>query len=90
MEAWREYALFECAIEELPPMRQCVNCHKTYPDRLFGSNSMATNPLCPICGLKIRNKFHGLPLDTPFQGPVAARMWQEAVEYDKRREKPDA
>jgi hypothetical protein len=48
--------------------------------------SKGTIRLCPICALKERNALHGLPEDTPFQGPIARQMYEEALSYVKQKE----
>ena len=64
-------------------MKRCAECKRKFPGQLI--NIMFTSDgnfwTCPLCALEIRNKMHGLPLDTPFHGEIANDMWHEAKEF---------
>jgi hypothetical protein len=64
-------------------MKTCRICERPFPPHLI--QAMVTNKgtleSCPLCALKARNAVHGLPDDTPFHGPIAARMHKEASEF---------
>ena len=60
-------------------MRRCEQCKKKYPAHLFST------PVCPICALRNRNAIHGLPENEPFQGEIAASMYDEAIAFDEQR-----
>lgn len=67
---------------------KCELCLIEFPDHLisaFVNSEKTIDHCCPICALKARNKLVGLPEDTPFQGEQALWMWQEAVEYLKKK-----
>lgn len=69
-------------------MIRCQKCRKNYPDHLvqpFISSDRPHRRLCAICALETRNEELGLPLGTPFQGEMAAELYEEAVEYNRRR-----
>jgi len=59
---------------------KCKKCRRSFPDHLVTNvNYSVANPICPLCALALRNKIHGLPEGTPFNGTVANDMWEEAT-----------
>ena len=69
-------------------LKECASCKRKFPWELlapFCLNGITTT-VCPLCALQIRNKEHGLPPNTPFHGPRAQRMWQQAKEFIECRE----
>ena len=61
----------------------CHGCNRKFPAELIQPffSTEGNAKLCPICALERRNKLHGLPPNTPFQGGEAHRLWTEALEY---------
>lgn len=61
----------------------CSACDRQVPDGV--TSNMCVNGeyvlLCPVCGLRLRNKLHGLPLETPFSGPMAQAMFLNTVDF---------
>ena len=68
---------------------KCSACSKRFPERMIQPILVAASHrkvewnACPICALKIRNRAAGLPKDTPFAGPQAKALHDEAVAYLK-------
>lgn len=67
---------------------KCGECENDFPpellDEMFIGNSYTTL-ICGICALKLRNKFHGLPFDTPFKGRVARDKYEKALAHLERK-----
>lgn len=69
-------------------MTKCLNCKKSFPDSLLSPliiNGHATEPMCGICALKLRNESMGLPLDELFQGEQARLMYEKALKFLKEK-----
>jgi len=69
-------------------MRQCEICKVQFPDDLILPMIMSnedgeaeSKQACGICALRTRNEIHGLPLDTPFTGKNAHRLFERAVNF---------
>ena len=65
---------------------KCNECKREFQDHLLAPlivGDRQVNPCCPLCALRLRNKIHGLPADTPFQGEQAHAMWEEAKHADE-------
>lgn len=62
---------------------KCGFCGDAYPPHLLSDfvSSSGRVQSCPICALRELNIIHELPEGTPFQGEVAAQMYEEAVQY---------
>jgi hypothetical protein len=62
---------------------QCPHCLRSFPENLL--SEMCINGdycfVCALCALKIRNAVAGLPPDTPFSGPIAAKMHKDALAH---------
>lgn len=65
------------------PCKTCSKCQRQFPEDLISDLIVGDSsfPSCPICALKVRNAFAGLPADTPFSGPAARSMHDRAMEY---------
>jgi len=64
--------------------KKCSQCNRSFPEHLLQPMIRSAGNLydvCPLCALKIRNKEHGLPEDTPFTGEIARMFWQAAKDY---------
>ena len=71
--------------------RNCTECDKLFPAHLIQIFFTLDGErwVCPICALKLRNRMHGLPPDTPFHGERALALYNEALDYlAEREEKP--
>ena len=68
---------------------KCVECNHDFPDHLISELTVSENgkvhrgKMCPICALKILNELSRLPPGTPFQGPNAQKMLEEARQFLK-------
>ena len=68
---------------------KCLECNHDFPKHLIlawevGKNEgFAYRRMCPICGLKFRNQNQGFPPGTPFRGPKAQAMLEEARQFLK-------
>ena len=66
---------------------KCLECDLDFPDHLIaelaeGRNSkLYRRKMCPICANRILNNQFGLPLGTPFYGPKAQAMLEEAEQF---------
>ena len=68
---------------------KCSTCKRHFPDHLISKMTVftpldglkQTDPLCPVCALYMRNKIHGLPSGTPFNGELAEANRQEAIKW---------
>jgi len=49
--------------------------------------SWGTKMLCAICALRGRNRIHGIPLSTPFQGEEAQRLYDLAMQERRERKR---
>ena len=71
-------------------MVQCPSCQRTYLDELI--QEMCVNgdyvTKCMLCALSLTNKIHELPKSTPFRGPLACKMFKEAVAHLKSTSQP--
>lgn len=67
----------------------CENCKIHAPDKFIQQflQNHEEFRLCPDCALKTRNKFHGLPADTPFAGEMANELWEDFQQW-KQSTKP--
>jgi len=67
-------------------MKKCSVCKKKFPAHLINYFMSSHNNIwvCPICGLKLRNKIHGLPKDTPFHGEMAQEYYKEAKDFSNK------
>lgn len=74
-------------------IEKCPDCKNDFPSHLIHpfifniGNAIKTVNVCPICALKRRNKQTGLPEDTPFSGLMAGKLYEEAKEYLKKKDK---
>jgi hypothetical protein len=74
-------------------MKKCPQCEQDFPDHLIAEFTAITSAgtikleVCPICALKLRNKKHGLPSETPFTGGEARRRYKIAQAYLKKKRK---
>ena len=70
-------------------MTKCTVCKSKMPDELFVPSNprMVAGDCCPICAMTLRNKYHGLPLDTLPLGEIAASLVEEAWQYYKPKGK---
>ena len=65
---------------------QCKACQRDFPEHLMTVvNYSHANPICPLCALALRNKIHGLPSNTKFEGEIANDMWEEAMAVIRSR-----
>ena len=62
----------------------CNECKKERLTVVPMYTTIGSRDMCPICALKVRNKFHGLPKETPFQGITAQMIYDKEVEYEKQ------
>lgn len=67
---------------------KCPDCQRDFPDELIIQGTFndpvrghRTESACPICQLRKRNEMHGLPADTPFNGPMAADLHRRAIAH---------
>ena len=65
----------------------CAECRRQYPADLITSMFTGGEYIMvdAVCALKIRNAVHGLPKGTPFNGPLAHRLWQKTTEYNSKK-----
>jgi len=69
-------------------MEKCHECGEKFPSEILSQMRIGggyTDLICGVCALKIRNKAHGLPMDTPFQGETAQWMYEEALKIKQQR-----
>jgi hypothetical protein len=66
---------------------KCEKCAVNYPNNLVQPfiSSEGNYWLCGICARDVKNKMHGLPLDTPFQGEEAQRIYDRCKTFLARR-----
>jgi hypothetical protein len=68
-------------------LEKCNKCHRDFPEELI--QPMYVNGkaelICPLCALEIRNKAHGLPINTLFQGEQAQEFYNEALAWLGRK-----
>ena len=66
---------------------KCPECNLDFPEHLISGlvvgkyGDFTIRKMCPICALKIMNEQSGLPPGTPFRGPNAKKIWEEAKKY---------
>ena len=61
--------------------KRCPKCQIEFSEHLIipmHINSQSL-PLCPLCALELRNTICGIPLDTPFEGTMAKKLYIEAL-----------
>jgi len=61
--------------------KRCPKCRRNFSIHLIhpiNVNGEYFN-VCPLCALKIRNIVAHLPIDTPFQGTDAKKLYKEAL-----------
>lgn len=68
------------------PLARCGECERLFPAHIIhpiqtNIPGYARGCVCAICALRLRNEAHGIPADTPFDGPNARRLHAEATEY---------
>ena len=68
-------------------VKRCGSCKRKFPDHLIQPmvTSEGTFVQCPLCALEHRNLLHGMPMDTPFHGEMAAAMWEEAKAFIEKK-----
>ena len=62
----------------------CARCKRVFGSYLLQRmciNGVYSPPICAICALKVINKMHGLPAETPFRGEMAQDMYDRTEEY---------
>lgn len=72
--------------------KECENCNELYPEHLINHlvfkdkncRCFKSIEVCPICALGLKRMFHRNS-KYMFEGEIALRYYQEALEYDKRR-----
>lgn len=66
---------------------KCSQCKRRFPIELIQPmttivrGELQQMVICPLCALENRNAIHGLPPDTPFEGPMAAELHRRAVAH---------
>ena len=64
-------------------MDTCDVCKRKFPDGccapMLGTTSHRC--ICGVCALEERNRVHGLPPNTPFQGEMAQLTYENAARY---------
>ena len=61
--------------------KRCPKCQVEFSEHLIipihiNNESL---PLCPLCALELINTMCDLPLDTPFRGEIAKKLYIEAL-----------
>ena len=70
---------------------KCRDCDRDFPPEILSEICLMDRYflVCGICALKLRNRFHNLPPDTPFHGTGAQEMYRRAVAHLKYKETID-
>lgn len=61
----------------------CPECERDFPQELLHDlvTGKGRRKMCPLCGLRERNRMAGLPPDAPFQGGRAKEMYDAALAH---------
>lgn len=61
--------------------KRCPKCRRNFSVQLIQPIFVDGKyfNVCPLCALEIRNILAHLPMDTPFQGTEAKKLYKEAL-----------
>lgn len=69
----------------------CPQCNREFPDNLLAPLILDKGSIycCALCALSIRNKYLDLPLETPFEGKMAASLHERCARIHKNNVTPE-